>query len=48
MNLIDLFEKFPNEQSARQNMRGHDDLMQMTMLVKGMEGPRLTYRQLTQ
>ena len=40
--------RYVNECTGRQNMRGHDDLVQMAMLVKGMEGRRLTYQQLTQ
>ena len=40
--------RYVNEFTGRQNARGHDELVQMAALVKGMEGRTLPYKQLIQ
>ena len=40
--------RYVNEFTGRQNARGHDPLVQLAMLVRGMEGRRLPYKVLIQ
>ena len=39
-------QRYVNEFSGRHSVRDHDTIDQMAVLARGMEGKRLTYREL--